>query len=86
MVRADAPGDVLERAGAMVAELENYPVVDEEDFCELECTEAQETWENSSLSDRQHYIRDTGVSLFSIRRDYPPSDDCGIIQQRLLGN
>jgi len=85
MVRPDAPDATLEAAGEILCRLGSYSVLDDEHFRELELSEAEETWSNSSLRARLYYIRDTGVSIFSIRRDYPPSDDQGAIQSRLNG-
>lgn len=85
MVRPDAPDDTLESAGEILCSLESYPVLDDDHFSALECHEACEMWAASSLANRLHYIRDTGISIFAIRRDDMPSDDCGTIQQRLNG-
>ena len=85
MVRADAPDDIREAAGGIVCKLAGYPVYDENHFCELEYSEAGERWGRMSIRERADIIGGTGISIFSVRRDYPPQDDSGIISERLRG-
>jgi hypothetical protein len=66
--------------------MEDYPVLDEDDFCQKESDEAQETWEFYSMRDRIELCSEAGVSIFAARRDCPPHDDQGYIQERLLGH
>jgi hypothetical protein len=76
----------LRLADQMAAGLEDYAIIDEEDFSDLECEEANEVWRNLSVGERVHVITKwaRGVSLFAARREEFPSDDCGRIQERLL--
>jgi hypothetical protein len=89
MVRGDAPGDTLIRAAQILDALESYPVLNEDAWGELEMQEAGEAWRNLDLRGRLEVITypdgalPRGVSLFSIRHDYPPCDDQGYIQERL---
>lgn len=49
----------LEKADAIAADLENYPVVDENDYSETESADADETWKNCyDARERIAYIRD----------------------------
>lgn len=53
---ADTVGIAL--AEKLLAEIEDYPVLNEEDFSELESEEANETWKNCyNPSERIEYIR-----------------------------
>lgn len=90
MVRADAPADILTQAGEMVCALADYPVLDESDFSEREMLAAEEAWKNLDIRGRIELIAGETydgkpISIFAARRDYPPSDDCGTIQNRLIG-
>ena len=38
--------DALRKADEIMGELKDYPIIDEEHFCELEESEAQEAWKN----------------------------------------
>ena len=59
----------LEAADEMAAALKDYPVVDEDDYSELEREEANETWKNCfSAQERLVYIREHS-SQFEFR-DY----------------
>ena len=47
------------KAEEMLARLESYPVLDEDDFSSLETEEADEVWRNCySMAERIEYIRD----------------------------
>lgn len=84
LIRPDAE-EMISRAMELTAKLEDYPVVDEDDWSSLEWDEACETWERASLSERLDYIRNTDVSIFAIRRAEIPQDDSGMIRGRLSG-
>jgi len=83
VLRPDTPcaiwGEETERA------LEDYPVIDEEHFSQTECDEVEESWKYTSLAERVTLCREGRVSIFAARHDWPPSDDNGHIQERLLG-
>ncbi len=57
--------------------LDDYPVVDEEDWSELEYETAANYWERMSVSERIDYCRDYGVSIFAARRADLPRDAAG---------
>lgn len=65
--------------------LDSYPVVNEDDWSELEYDEVCQFWERLSVRERAEYCREAGVSIFSARRDYLPSDDSGYIYESLRG-
>jgi hypothetical protein len=94
MVRADADEDTLKRAGEIVCALDDYPILDEWDYSELEEEAIQEAWSNLDLRGRYeviHYrdgervsVDGKPISIFSIRHDWPPSDDQGYIREQLV--
>lgn len=73
----------LQAADEIAAGLENYPVVNEDHWSELEWEEAQDYWASMSLRDRAKLCAEAGVSIFAARRDYTPPDDSGYIFERL---
>ena len=60
--------DAATTAQELADALEDYPVVDESDYSELEWTEAYEYWERCSLRERVDYCRDADASIFAARR------------------
>lgn len=62
---------------AIEASLENYPILDEMHYGELEYETACETWERMSLADRVAACQRYDVSVFAARRDEIPSDTRG---------
>ena len=87
ILKASAPQAVITLAEEIICALADYPVVDEEHFCELEHDEANEYWANESVSGRIDIIKQSGssVSIFAARRDYVPSDDSGAIDEWVRG-
>lgn len=85
MLKPDAPTEALQCADEIMEGLEAYPVVDDDHFSNLEHETAAEVWKDWDLSHRLWAIEHSNVSKFSIRHDYPPMDDCGAVQERLLG-
>ena len=54
-----AAADLIAKAAAALEELDGYPVLNEEDFSEVESEEAAEVWKNCySEKDRVEYIRE----------------------------
>lgn len=54
----ESAADALTKADAIMAKLEDYPVVDEDLFSQYEETEAQEIWANCyNAGERVNYIR-----------------------------
>lgn len=75
----------LKAADEIAAALSDYPVVDEDHFCELEYTEACEYWARMSVRDRMEAIERSRChcSIFAARRDELPQDDNGALLQYL---
>lgn len=76
----------LKIADENLERLENYPVLNETDWCEREWEHAQDNWRFYSLKERIDLCRKYGVSIFAARRDYIPEDDDGSIFQELIRN
>jgi hypothetical protein len=67
--------------------LEDYPVLDENDWFEREHATVCQVWKEClSIKERVELCRKAGVSIFAARHDYPPSDESGYISERLRGN
>jgi hypothetical protein len=73
-------------ADAACGRLEDYPILDEDDWSGREWNAACETWERASLRDRIEYCGRAGISIFAARRDEVPQDDQGHLQELLLGH
>lgn len=69
----DKPGIIA--AINLVKALEDYPVLNEQRFAELEAEKAQFIWDDNSLDNRINICREAGISIFAARRDDVP-DDC----------
>ena len=52
-------------------DLENYPVLNEDDFCEREHESIMGVWSDMSMSDRIDTMHEYGASIFAARRDNP---------------
>lgn len=80
-IRTDAPDHLLRTADEILAGLEDYPIVDEDDFSTLEYDEAATYWERCSVAERvdilQRHAGSTGEtpsSIFAARRPELPGD------------
>lgn len=75
----------IDKAQAILNALDDYPVVNEDHWSELEWNEASEYWERMSVRERAEYCKRAEVSIFAARRDYMPSDDTGALLELLRG-
>jgi hypothetical protein len=69
------PGSAAATAAAEIeTRLEDYPVLDEDDYGEREVEYAEETWSNMSVRERVRVIQEhgRGVSVFAARHDSLP--------------
>lgn len=76
----------LELADYLLEQLEDYPVLNEEHWSELEYTEACEYWSQLRVKDRVEYLQRADLCIFAARRDSLPEDDNGRLQELLTGN
>lgn len=52
--------------------LENYPVLDDDHFFQVEYDRAESYWQTASLGDRIYWLKRYGLSIFAARQDHPP--------------
>lgn len=62
----------LEKAAEMAAALEDYPILNEEDYSRREYEEACQAWDDLSIRERIEICAKRGVSIFAARRDSIP--------------
>ena len=70
----------LERADEIAGGLEDYPIVDEEHYSNMEWEEACDYWEQASIRDRIELCHSAGESIFAARRDTFTGD----VSQRVI--
>jgi hypothetical protein len=66
--------EALTKARGLCESANDYPILDESHFSDLEYTRAMEFWDSSSLSSKSDYCRDCGVSIFAARRNHDLPD------------
>lgn len=67
----------LALADALVGKLADYPVLDEDDWSELEYATAGDVWAGMSVADRVQALQRHGGNIFAARRADLPSTDSG---------
>jgi hypothetical protein len=65
--------------------LADYPILDDEDFSELEWEEAQTAWGYTDLRERIKLCAEEGLSIFTARHDSIPQGDSGRIYEQMIG-
>jgi hypothetical protein len=71
-VSDDSPGAIAE-GNAIAEAIESYPVLDEEEFSQMEDEEVCRVWNDCyNLRERVDLCRKYGESIFAARREYPP--------------
>jgi hypothetical protein len=75
----------LKLADDMMQERDDYPVLDEDHFSDLEDTEAADYWAGMCIRDRIYLLDKCDMSIFHARHDYRPSDDSGRLDELLRG-
>lgn len=82
-IRQDADATVIATLDEMIGRLENYPVLDEDDWSGLEDDEASEYWAGMSTKERVYYLTQSGLSIFAARRKERPDDPNGRLHELL---
>jgi hypothetical protein len=74
-IHKDSPEELIIAADSILARIESYPALSEDDWSNLEYEEAMTFWESMSLASKVDYCRDCNVSIFAARRnsDLPDS-------------
>ena len=86
IVIVDPNGPAAAEAADIVSSLESYPVLSEDDYSELEWSEAVEAWQNMGTRDRIRACARYRVSIFAARRDDDvPEDPTGELIGYLAG-
>ena len=81
IVDPDSPQAVI--AQEIECKLENYPLLDEDDFSAREYEQANETWSHIPLQERIELCARYRCSIFAARRDEIPRDDDGALYEYL---
>ena len=63
--------------------LDNYPVLDEDHFSEMEWTELREYWDNLPTSERVELCQKYDLNIFGARPGHFPEDDSGSLTDYL---
>ena len=82
----ESDSKALGSASDMIDSLNDYPILNENDFSEREWNAAQEYWQTLSLSERVDLCRESNVSIFAARCESIPPQDNGAIYERYLGH
>lgn len=78
------PGSIAETtARAIEKRLDDYPILDEEHFSNLEWDRASTYWESMPLRERVSACQRFGLCIFGARHDTIPQDDNGSLFQYL---
>lgn len=62
----------MEIGKAIEEEIENYPVLNEDRWSEMEYDEIGEYWRRCSIKERVEYCQENGDCIFAARHDFPP--------------
>lgn len=68
---------------AIADQIEDYPILNEEDYSAREYVAASDTWRASSLRDRIELCQRFRVSVFAARREEIPDDPAGLLIDHL---
>ena len=72
MVHESASKELLETAQEILHSLEQYPVLDDDHWSQLEYDELYDYWENASLRGRVDHCKRANVTIFAARHDDAP--------------
>lgn len=85
IVLIDPDGPAATEAAEIVASLESYPVLSDEDYSELLSETAWDAWQNMGTRDRIRACARYRVSIFAARRDDVPDSPTGGLIGYLAG-
>lgn len=63
--------EALKQADELLEALDQYPVLDENDWCQRETDAIDSFWQSLRVSERIGYCSDAGESIFAARFNYP---------------
>lgn len=76
----------LRQADKFAQEIDDYPILDESHFSDLEYAQAAEYWRTMRITERIDYLREAELSIFAARRAELPDDPDGRLFERLTAN
>ena len=82
----ESDAKALAAADEIASALEDYPVIDESHWSELEFNEACDYWESMGVRSRVEYCQRARISIFAARRAELPEDPNGRLYELLTGN
>ena len=74
IILVDPKSDKVKIAEQIEADLESYPVLDDEHFSNMEQVRAAEIWENMLLDERIACLQRFHIPIFAARREYIPNN------------
>lgn len=66
-IHKDSPEELIEAADNILDRIENYPILDESHYSDLEWNEANDYWESESVSSRIQWLKNAGIPCFAAR-------------------
>lgn len=73
----------LDKARDMCDALDQYPVLNEDEWSNREFEAMCDYWESCDVRGRMELLEDTGISMFAARHNYIPRDDSCMLTERL---
>ena len=72
LIHKDTPEEILQEIDEMLQSIDEYAILDENVFAEMESFEAQEFWESLLLDEKIEVCKRAGISIFTARQDLCP--------------
>lgn len=69
-----ASDELLRAADDMLSSLKDYPLLDDQDYCNLQDEAIRDHWNGVLIYDRVDWCRENGCSIFAARHEYPPPE------------
>lgn len=73
----------LEQADELIGKLNDYAILDEDDFSTREMEAAAEYWQGMSIAERLYWCQEYRISRFAARRKELPNDPTGQLEVAL---
>lgn len=74
-VHEDAPQELIDTATDILNDLDQYPILNEDEYYRKVYEAADEYWRQMSLRERIEMCKEHDVNIFAARHDYIPDDD-----------
>lgn len=76
LVKRTAPEPVLEKVAEVVAAMADYPVYDEDAWCDAEHDACHKYWSEASVRERAEMCKEAGISRFAGRDPEQVPEEC----------